>query len=318
MDIIISMMPTSLMMAAPIIVCALGGLFSERSGVVNIALEGIMLVGAFTGATVCYFVEFGSMSEYAGVIALVAATLAGAAFSLLLAVSAINFKADQTIAGVAVNMLAAGITVYLCQLIFDQQRTLAVNKGIGKIKEVPLLSNIPILGDMFFTNIYPTIFIAIVLVFITYYVVYKTSFGLRLRACGEPPQAAESMGVNVYKTRYAGVMISGAFGGLAGAMLVLTAGTQFTAVSIHGIGFISIAALIFGKWNPFGVLGAGLFFGISSAIGVYASLIPLLNLIPSDFLKTIPYILTIVALVVFSGKAVGPKASGEIYDKGKR
>jgi len=318
MDIIISMTPTALMLAAPIIVCALGGLFSERSGVVNIALEGIMLIGAFTGATVCYFVEFTSLSAYAGTISLITATIAGMVFSLLLAVSAINFKADQTIAGVAVNMLAAGVSVYLCQLIFDQQRTLAVNKGIGKIKEVPILSNIPILGDMFFTNIYPTIFIALVMVFITYYVVYKTSFGLRLRACGEHPQAAESMGVNVYKTRYAGVVISGGLGGLAGAMLVLTAGTQFTATSIHGIGFISIAALIFGKWNPFGVLGAGLFFGISSAIGVYASLIPLLNLIPSDFFKTIPYVLTIVALVIFSGKAVGPKAAGEIYDKGKR
>ena len=318
MNIVISMMPTSLMMAAPIIVCALGGLFSERSGVVNIALEGIMLVGAFTGATVCYFVELGSLSAYAGLFSLIAATLAGMVFSLLLAVSAINFKADQTIAGVAVNMLASGITVYLCQLIFKQQRTLAVNKGIQKIKEVPLLSKIPVIGDMFFSNIYPTIFIAVAIVLLTFFVVYKTSFGLRLRACGEHPQAAESMGISVYKIRYSGVIISGALSGLAGAMLVLTSGTQFTAVSIHGIGFISIAALIFGKWNPFGVLGAGLFFGISSAIGVYASLIPLLNLIPSEFFSTIPYILTIIALVVFSGRAVGPKAAGEIYDKGKR
>jgi len=317
MNILIQMMPPTLMTAAPIIICALGGLFSERSGVVNIALEGIMLVGAFAGATACVLLE-PSLGSNAGWVSLIIAAVSGGVFSLLLAVSAINFKADQTIAGVAVNMLATGITLYLCQLIFEQQRTVAFEKGISKIKEIPLLSKIPILGEMFFSNVYPTFFLALLIVFITYFVVYKTSFGLRLRSCGENPQASESMGVNVYKIRYSGVIISGVLGGLAGAILVLTASTQYTSASVHGVGFISLAALIFGKWNPFGVLGAGLFFGFSNSLGVYASMIPIINLLPSEIFSAIPYLLTLLALIMFSGKAVGPKAAGEIYDKGKR
>lgn len=317
MNILTQMVPATLMTAAPIIICALGGLFSERSGVVNIALEGMMLVGAFAGASTCYFLELANVPG-SGWISLLVGLVAGCVFSLLLALSAINFKADQTIAGTAVNMLSAGVTVYLCQIIFQQQRSNSFGAGVSKIKHIPILGDIPIIGDMFFNNIYPTIFIALVCVLLTFYVVYKTSFGLRLRSCGEHPQASESMGINVYKTRYAGVLISGALGGLAGACMVLTSDTQFTVGSIHGVGFISLAALIFGKWNPFGVLGAGLFFGLSSALGIYASMIPGLNLLPNEFFSAIPYVLTVVALIVFSGKAVGPKAAGEIYDKGKR
>ncbi len=319
MSILNSMVPIALMIGTPIIIAALGGLFSERSGIVNIALEGMMMVGGFAGATACYFLEkIPVVAPYAGWIALLVGIVSGMVYSLLLAVATINFKADHTIAGTAVNLLAGGLTVYLCQIIFNQQRTEMFMTGLSKIKEVPLLSKIPIFGSMFFTNIYPTIFVALILVGITYYVIFKTKFGLRLRACGENPQAAASMGVGVYRVRYAAVTISGALAGLAGAIMVLTAGTQFTASSIHGVGFIAIAALIFGKWNPLGILGAGLFFGLSSAIGNFASSIPILKLMPSEFYASVPYILTIVALIIFSGKAVGPKAAGEIYDSGKR
>ncbi|MFV0479477.1 MAG: ABC transporter permease [Anaerorhabdus sp.] len=319
MDILNSMVPIAMMIGTPIIISALGGLFAERSGIVNIALEGMMMVGAFAGATSCYFLEqIPSLSQYAGWLAILIGLIAGLVYSLLLGVSTISFKADHTIAGTAVNLLAGGLTVYLCQIIFNQQRTETFRIGISKIKEVPFLSSIPILGPMFFKNIYSTIFIAVILVFASYYVVFKTRFGLRLRACGENPQAAASMGIDVYKTRYIAVMISGALAGLAGAIMVLTTATQYTAGSIHGVGFIAIAALIFGKWNPFGILGAGLFFGFSSAISTYASSIPVLNQLPSEFYSCVPYIFTIVALVIFSGKAVGPKAAGEIYDSGKR
>ncbi len=318
MSILISMVPATLMVATPIIIAALGGLFSERSGIVNICIEGIMMVGGFAGATVCVLLESDpTFGPYAGWLGLLAGLVVGIIYSLLLAVSTINFKADHTIAGTAINMLAAGITIYLCQIIFGQQRTIAFSKGISKMKKIPLLSDIPVIGQAF-TGIYPTIFIALILVLVTWFVVYKTRFGLRLRSCGENPHAAASMGINVYKTRYAAVMISGALAGLAGAIMVLTNGIQYTASSIHGVGFIAIAALIFGKWHPLGTLGAGLFFGFSSALGVYASMIPLLNLIPSEFFSCIPYVLTIVALIIFSGKAVGPKASGQIYDAGKR
>ncbi len=319
MELLISMTPSILLVAAPIIICALGGIFSERSGVVNIALEGMMMIGGFTGATITVLLETNEVfGAYSGWISLIFAVIAGGVYALLLAVATINFKADGTIAGTAINLLAGGITIYLAQIIFGQQRTESFTTGISRVKEVPILSEIPIIGDMFFTNVYPTIYIAIILVFVAHFVIFKTPFGLRLRSCGENPQASASMGIDVYKMRYIGVILSGCFAGLAGAIMVLTSGVQFTIASIHGVGFISIAAVIFGKWNPYGVLGAGLFFGFSSTIGIYASGIPVLNLIPSEFYSTIPYVLTIVALIIFSGKAVGPKAAGEVYDSGKR
>lgn len=318
MNLIIQMFPTILLVAAPIIVAGLGGLYAERSGIVNIALEGVMMVGGFTAATVCYFLEKTSLAPMAGWLSLIAGLVAGALYSILLGVSTITFRADHTIAGTAINMLSVGLTIYLCQIIFSQQRSEAFKVGISKTKDVPILSQIPILGDMFFKDTYATIYVAVALVFLTYFMVFKTRFGLRLRACGENPQAAASMGINVYRTRYIAVILSGALAGLAGGIMVLTSGIQYTVASIHGVGFIAIAALIFGKWNPFGVLGAGIFFGFSSALGVYASQIPVLKLLPSEFFAGIPYVFAIVALIIFSGKSVGPKAAGEIYDSGKR
>lgn len=317
MDIIVQMVPHALMIATPIIIAALGGMFSERSGVVNIALEGIMMIGAFTAAAVTVLLE-PSLGRNAAWISLIFGIIAGLIYSILLGVAAISFKADQTIAGTALNMLSGGLTVYLCQIIFNQQRTETFRNGISRLNNIPVLSKIPVIGDLFFKSIYPTVFIGIALVFICYFVVFKTPFGLRLRSCGENPQAAASMGIKVSRMRYTGVLISGAFAGLAGGIMVLTMGTQFSAASIHGYGFIAIAALIFGKWNPFGVLGAGIFFGFSQVLGAYASHIPLLKLLPSEFYSAIPYVFTIIALIVFSGKAVGPKAAGEIYDEGKR
>lgn len=321
MNIIVEMMPGALMVATPIVIAALGGLFSERSGVTNIALEGIMAVGAFASATAVYFLEknnFLLTSGLSGWVSLLFGIIAGTLFSILLAVAAINYRADQTISGTALNMMALGVTVFLCQIIFNQQRTESFMRGISRVKEVPILSNIPIIGDMFFKNIYPTAYVGFILVAVTYFIVFKTPFGLRLRSCGENPQASASVGINVFKMRYIGVLTSGALGGLAGGIMVLTSGTQFTIGSIHGVGFIALAALIFGKWKPLGVLGASIFFGFSQTIGIYAGRIPLLALLPSEFFSAIPYVFTIIALIVFSSKAVGPKAAGEIYDSGKR
>lgn len=314
-EMLLQMFPIALMFAAPIILTALGGLFSERSGIVNIALEGIMMVGAFTGATVTVLLE--ESTPAAAWYGLLAGLVAGLVFSILHAVASINLKADQVISGTALNILAGGLTVYLCQIIFHQQRTRAFSNGIQKMT-VPLLSRIPVLGRMLFIENYPTIYIAVAAVFLTWFVVYKTPLGLRMRACGEHPQAAASMGINVYRMRYFGVLVSGALGGLGGAVMVLTADIQYTLVSIHGTGFISLASLVFGKWNPFGVLGAGLFFGFSTALSFYAKDIPLLANLPGEFFYILPYLLTIVALVAFAGKSVGPKAAGEIYDSGKR
>jgi simple sugar transport system permease protein len=312
---ILEMFPIALMFASPIIITALGGLFSERSGIVNIALEGIMMVGAFTGATVTVLLE--NVTPLAPWIALAAALVAGLVFSLLHAFASINLKANQVISGTALNILAGGLTVYLCQIIFHQQRTKAFTMGIQKVT-VPILDKIPLLDRILFKDVYPTFYIAFFLVLITWFVVYKTRFGLRMRSCGENPQASASMGINVEHMRYIGVMVSGAFGGLAGAIMVLTADIQYTLGSIHGTGFIALASLVFGKWNPFGVLGAGLFFGFSTALSFYAKDIGFLAGLPIEFFYMLPYVLTIVALFVFAGKSVGPKAEGEIYDSGKR
>lgn len=313
--IVLEMFPIALMFAAPIIIAALGGLFSERSGIVNIALEGIMMVGAFAGASVTVILE--PVTPLAPWIGLLVGILAGMVFSLLHAFASVHLRADQVISGTALNILAGGLTVYLCQIIFNQQRTRAFSSGLRKMT-VPLLEKIPLIGPMLFREIYPTFYVAMALVVLTWFVVFKTPFGLRLRACGEHPQAAASMGIKVYLMRYLGVILSGAFAGLAGATMVLTQDIQYTIMSVHGTGFIALASLIFGKWSPWGVLGAGLFFGFSQVLSFYAKDIPGLSSLPLEVFYILPYILTIVALVVFAGKTVGPKAAGEIYDQGKR
>ncbi len=306
----------SLIYATPIIIAALGGLFSERSGVVNIALEGIMTVGAFVAATLLPLTEMqlGTMSAW---VAILVAAIVGALYSIIHAYISVDLKGDQIISGTALNMLSLGITIYLCQIIFKQQRTVSFRMGFIK-SNVPLLKDIPIIGKLFFTNIYFTFYIAIALVIISYFLIYKTKFGLRLRACGEHPSAVDSLGVSVRKFRYTGVIISGFLAGLAGGIMVLTQDTQFSIGAIHGVGFIALATLIFGRWNPWGILLAGWFFGFSQIFAIYSNDFPVLNKLPQEFFYALPYVLTIIAMVIFSRKSVGPKAAGEPYDVSKR
>lgn len=317
MDTIYSMLVQTLIYSTPIIVAAIGGMFSERSGVVNIALEGLMAIGAFFAATAIVFIE--PYTNLAPWISIVIGMVAGAIVSILHAYLSIHFKADQVISGTAINIFAGGFTIYLSQIIFGQQRTKTFIRGFLKTTYDEVgLSKIPVIGDIFFTNIYPTVFVALILVVVSWYVLYKTPFGLRLRATGEHPHAVDSMGINVYKMRYIGVIISGAMAGLAGGMMVLTFDTQYSIGSIHGTGFIALAALIFGKWKPAGLFGASLFFGFSQILGIYSNKIAFLATMPTEIFKILPYFLTIVALVVFSGRSVGPKAAGVPYDKGER
>ncbi|WP_459129993.1 ABC transporter permease [Guggenheimella bovis] len=315
MNIFFSMLVLSLNFATPIIITALGGLFSERSGVTNIALEGIMVIGAFVAATFVPLTEevLGGAAPW---IAILLASLAGAIYSLIHAFASINLKADQIISGTAVNMLSVGITVYFCQIIFHQQRTRTFNYGFSK-ESIPFLKDIPVIGGLF-SNIYPTVFLAILLVIVTKFVVFRTRFGLRLRACGENPSAADSVGISVLKLRYIGVILSGVLAGLSGGIMVLTQSTQFTAGSIHGVGFIALAALIFGQWNPWGVFGAGLFFGFSQIVSIYSKDVPLLASVPNEIFNLLPYILTIIAMLAFSRKNLGPQAVGEPYDVSRR
>ncbi len=321
LDLLASIITSTLIYSTPIIIAALGGLFSERSGVVNIALEGLMAIGAFAAAASIVFIE--PYTNWAPWISLLVGIGAGVLVSVLHAYLSINFSADQVISGTAINIFSGGITIYLAYIIFDQERTQTFARGFIK-SDVPLLSKIPFIGDAFFSKIYMTVYVAFILVLVAWYLLYKTSFGLRLRATGEHPQAVDSMGISVYKMRYIGVLTSGGLAGLAGGIMVLTQNTQYTASAIHGTGFIALAALIFGKWRPAGLLGASLFFGFSQVLSLYSSSIseqlnqPWIGNLPNEFYWALPYVLTVIALVIFSGQSVGPKAAGEAYDKGKR
>jgi simple sugar transport system permease protein len=315
MNTLFSMLSLTLIFSTPIIITALGGLFSERSGVVNIALEGLMMVGAFSAATATVLLE--PVTGAAPWLGLLIGMFFGALVALIHAYVSINLRANQVISGTAINLLAIGLTIYFAQIIFNQQRTDSFIRGFVKTT-YPGLSKIPVIGPIFFSNMYATAYIALALVVVVWFVVYKTTFGLRLRASGEHPQAVDSMGVSVKKMRYYGVVLSGVLAGLGGSIMVLTQDTQYTMATIHGTGFIALASLIFGKWNPWGVLGAGLFFGFSQVFGIYSGDFAILSKFPDEFFYALPYVLTIIALVVFSGKSVGPKAVGEPYDVSKR
>lgn len=315
MDTLISMLSLALVFSTPIIITSLGGFFSERSGVTNIGLEGLMMFGGFTAATTLYFLQ--SYTSYAPWVAILIGALVGGLVSLIHAYLSIHANADQIISGTAINLFAAGMTIYLSQMIFGQQRTLAFDSSFSRVT-VPVLSEIPFIGPILFERTYLTVYLAFILVFISWFVVYKTPFGLRLRAAGEHPQALDSMGVSVYKMRYIGVILSGILAGLGGGILVLTQDIQYTVMSISGTGFIALAALIFGRWKPLGLLLAGLFFGFARIFALYSSRFEILDVFPDAFFYALPYVLTIIALVIFSRSAVAPKAVGKPYDKGER
>lgn len=317
MQILALVIPAAIYAAAPLILTGLGGLFSERAGVVNIGLEGLMVVGAFTGIVVTLTLEGMGVGPASTWIALVAAILIGALFSLFHAVASITFRADQIVSGVALNFLAVGLTVFIVRLLYNKGQTDAIRNRIYRF-DVPVLSDIPIIGPLFFANAYITSYIALALVFVVYYVVYYTPFGLRLRSVGEHPMAADTMGIHVNKMRYIAVMLSGAFAGLGGAIFAVTVAGNFSGTTIVGQGFMALAALIFGKWNPLGVMGAALFFGLAQALSITGQQIPGLANIPSVFLLIAPYVLTILALAGFVGRADAPKAIGKPYVKGSR
>lgn len=316
LEVLYFIVPSALLYATPLILTGIGALFSERAGVIGLGVEGLMIVGAFTGIYVNleYYDEFGRNVIW---LALLASLLAGAIFSLIIAVAAITFRADQTVTGVALNMLAAAITVFLVKLIYQKGQTDMVQAPIQRF-EIPFLADIPFFGPLLFHNVYSTTIIALIVAVGAWIVIYKTPFGLRLRAVGEHPMAADTMGINVAKMRYIGVMISGALAGVGGASLAMTSSGDFSASTVAGQGFIAIAAMIFGKWHPLGTLGAALFFGLAQTLSIAGGNIPYVQNIPSVILQVLPYILTILALAGFIGKAVAPKASGVPYIKGKR
>ena len=286
----------------PLAFAALGGLFSERSGVINIGLEGMMLMSAFAGVVGAHF----SGSTMLG---LLVALLVGLLLGLLHAVASVTFEADQIISGTAINLLALGATGFLMVTIFGAGGTSPRIDRIGSLA-IPVLSDIPVLGEALF-NQSALVYLLYVLVPICWYLLYRTPFGLRLRAVGEVPEAVDVAGVSVVGMRYIGVGLSGMLAGLGGAFLSMSLLSAFSENMTGGRGFIALAALIFGRWNPIGAFGAAMLFGAAEAWifrGVELA-------IPQEFIEMIPYLLVIVALVGFGGRAVPPAAIGRPYRK---
>jgi len=301
MSMILSMFPSILMIVAPILITAIGGMICEKSGVVNIALEGLMAIGACTAASAHVLMESAGVPHHISIIlALISGAFAGGAFSLIHAVAAISLNADQTISGTGINLLASGVTIFASQILFSADRTRGFRMGM----------------QTDFLGIYPTAYIAIAVVVLSWFMLYKLPFGMHLRSCGEHPSAAESVGINVKRMRYFAVLSSGVLAGLAGGCVVLTQTIQYTSNTINGRGFIALAAVSFGRWKPLGVMGAAFLFGAAQAFAIIANNIPALRVLPTEVFNMLPYVTTLVALVLFSGKNYAPSAAGQPYEKG--
>ncbi len=331
----------TLVFCIPLMIVALAGVFAERSGIINIALEGIMVFGAFIGVLMIrVFLNNGFPAEHGQlllIIVIILTMIFGGLFALLLAYASINLKADQTIGGTALNLLAPALVLFLI-IIIGQQNVLNINSkysaadlfmlfqedfGLGTKAQNPL----GVLGNILFNKIYLTTIYAIVIYIVLSIILYKTKFGLRLRSCGEHPQAADSLGINVYLMRYIGTVISGCLAAFGGFIYALTAAGCTSNGDVAGLGFLALAVMIFGNWKPITIALAAILFGALKCIsvgypyidfnndGVYA----LTKLgISSHVYRILPYIITLIVLAFTSKKSRAPKAEGQPYDKGKR
>ncbi|MDR2655279.1 MAG: ABC transporter permease [Oscillospiraceae bacterium] len=317
MSIIYFLVQQTMFFSIPLLIVALGGMFSERSGVINIALEGIMIMGAFAGILFINIFQGALPGQPVLIIALIIAAAAGMITALPHAYASINMKADQVISGTAINMFAPAVAIYVARIIRTVQQIPFVNQF--RIEKVPVLGSVPVLGELFFQNTYITTYLGFAILVVSWLALYKTPFGLRLRSCGEHPQAADSVGINVYSMRYAGVMISGALAGIGGLVFVIPTSTNFNA-TVSGYGFLALAVLIFGQWKPGRILMAAFFFGLMKAVASSYSGIAFLKdiPIPSNFYKMAPYVATLVVLAFTSRKSMAPRAEGIPYDQGSR
>ena len=336
----------TLLYAVPLMIVALAGVFAERSGIINLALEGIMIFGAFVGVlfvnsmqNLSFFLNAARMGNWLTLqglelLAMVVAAILGAVFSLLLSFASINLKADQTIGGTALNLMAPALVLFLVRILANQN-TLRMQTGDAAswfmIKKstfgIPKNQDIGFLGETFLNKVYLATYICIVLFVVLSIILYKTRFGLRLRACGENPQAAASLGINVYAMRYAGTTISGALAGMGGFVYSLTTANCTANGDVAGFGFLALAVMIFGNWKPGNIAAASLLFGLFKCVAAaYATIdingdgVYMLAQIgiSSHLYRMLPYLVTLVVLAFTSKKSRAPKAEGIPYDKGTR
>jgi ABC-type uncharacterized transport system permease subunit len=304
----VGLVAATLRFATPLAFAAIGGIFSERSGVVNIGLEGMMLAGAFFGIVVV--AETGQWE-----LGILGAMAAGGVLALIHAFFCIHLQGDQIISGFAINFLALGLTGYLFRSLYSTRGTPELEERIPNV-HLPLIEDIPFIGDVF-GNLSLMIWLGFAVVILAFIVLFKTPIGLRIRSVGEHPKAADTVGISVYKVRYAAVILSGVLAGLGGAYLSFGTGNAFNENMTAGRGYIALAAVIFGNWRPFGAYGACLLFGFSSALALRlqgSSLLPS-DLASANLLQTLPYVLTLVALVGVIGRSRGPAAAGRPYVK---
>ena len=329
MKILSDILSATILFSIPLLLVALGGMFSERSGVINIALEGIMVIGALCACLTLRALDqnttIGTTAPQLGMtIAILVAATTGALFSLLLAFASVSLKADQTIGGTALNMMAPAMAIAITWAVQGQGQTNIIIPTWARITQETLgvAAKDTFFQNFLFKSFYLTTPIALVLFLLAVVILYKTRFGLRLRACGEHPQAADSVGINVYRMRYSGVLISGVLAGIGGIAYTVAAGSTFQS-SVAGYGFLALAVMIFGNWKPWNILGASLFFALFKIIGSYSSSLPFLpsfeNIKQSEYLYLmVPYIVTMILLILTSKKSRAPKSEGIPYDKGRR
>lgn len=308
--------------ALPLFIMAIGGIYCERSGVINLCLEGFQGAGAFTGALIALLVvdQFPAGSQAPFYIAVLFSAIGGGLFSLIHAILCLKFQAKQTVSGVVVNILASSLTLFLTKFInsayFGRSSDKFTLTVVQKIS-VPMLSDLPIIGVLF-SNLYPFVFIIIGVSFVAWYALYHTKFGMDLRACGEMPQAVDAAGVSVARVQLIAIVVSGALSGIAGISFAYSISVNFSASIYMGYGYLSIASLIFGNWKILPTLISCLIFGFARSGGYVLIRILEMPSAYSDLVMTLPYVLTLVLLIFFSKYNRMPRALGETYDKSKR
>ncbi len=335
----------TLLYAIPLMIVALAGVFAERSGIINLALEGIMIFGAFIGVLFVRIAQgwdvfaaakaSGNWVALQGLelLAMLVAALFGALFSLLLSFASVNLKADQTIGGTALNLLAPALVLFLIRMIANQN-TLQMNGDAPSwfmlkksLYGIDRNADLGFLGNTFIDKVWLATYVCLLLFIVLSILLYKTKFGLRLRSCGENPQASDSLGINVYKMRYAGTTISGALAGMGGFVYALTTANCASTGDVAGFGFLALAVMIFGNWKPLNIAGASLIFGLFKCIAASYSSVDIngdgifmlkeIGISPHLY-RMLPYIITLVVLAFTSKKSRAPKAEGIPYDKGQR